>query len=128
MTTADSNNFTYEGKININTADIPVLAAILPSGNEELAQAIYDYRQETSDSEYIHDLSSVIWYKNVPGLSDIEIDSNLITTTSDFFRIESVATLHDMKTKITAVVKRERNKKTGKWGCRVLRWETGLKS
>ena len=124
MTEKGSTAFTYEGKININTADLPVLAAILPSENEGLAQAIYDYRQETSDSGYIHNLSSTTWYKSVPGLSDIGIDPDLITTASDFFRIESAAMLHEMKIKITAVVKREKIKKTGKWTCRILRWET----
>lgn len=124
MTETDNNKFTYEGKININTADLPVLAAMLPSGNPELAQAIYDYRLETSDSEYIHNLSGLTWYKKVPGLSDVEIDPKIITTTSDFFRIESLATLHEIKMKITAIVKREQNKKTGKWECRVLSWET----
>ncbi|MGD8449538.1 MAG: general secretion pathway protein GspK [Desulfobacterales bacterium] len=119
-----NNTFTYEGKININTADLPVLVSMLPSGNPELAQAIYDYRLETSDSEYIHNLSSTTWYKQVPGLSDIEIDPKIITTTSDFFRIESLATLHKIKMKITAMVKREQNKKTGKWECRVLSWKT----
>ncbi|MBW1957212.1 MAG: general secretion pathway protein GspK [Deltaproteobacteria bacterium] len=119
-----NNKFTYEGKININTADLPVLVAMLPSGNPELAQAIYDYRLETSDSEYIHNLSSTTWYKQVPGLSDVEIDPKIITTTSDIFRIESFATLHDIKMKITAMVKREQNKKTGKWECSVLSWKT----
>ncbi len=123
MTDTSQNKFTYTGKININTAEGPVLAAILPSADEVLAQAMYDYRQETSDNQYIHDLSSPSWYKNVPGLSDIEIDPNLITTVSDVFRIESVAALGDLKLKVTAVVKREINKKTGKWGCKVLRWE-----
>lgn len=123
MTKADSDTFTYEGKININTADLPVLAAILPMGYEDLAPAIYDYRQETSDDEYVHELSNITWYENVPGLEDVEIDPNLITIASDFFRIESVATLHKMKIKITAVVKREKNKKTGKWECRVFRWK-----
>ncbi len=124
MTETNNKKFTYKGKININTADLPVITAILPSGDPELAQAIYDYRLETSDSEYIHDLSSITWYKKVPGLNDVEIDSNIITTASDFFRIESLATLNEMKMKITAIVERENNKKTGKWECRVLSWET----
>jgi general secretion pathway protein K len=121
--TAD-NTFTYEGKINVNTADLPTLSAILPLGSESLAQAIYDYRKDISESEYIHDLSSPTWYKKVPGMGDINIDSNLITISSDFFRIESVATLNEMKVKINTVVKREKNQKTGKWTCKVLRWET----
>ena len=123
MTKSSNNSFTYEGKININTADLPTLVAILPSGNEDLAQAIYEYRMETSGSTYIHDLSSPTWYKNVPGAGDIKIDPNLITTSSDFFRIESTATLKEMKIKVTTVVKRENNAKTGKWECNILRWE-----
>ncbi len=124
MSEMDNNNFTYEGKININTADLPVLAALLPLENPELAQAIYDYRLETSDSEYIHDLSGTTWYKQVPGLSDVEIDPKIITTASDFFRVESLATLHEIKMKITAIVERKQSKKTGKWACRVLSRET----
>jgi len=124
MSEMDNNKFTYEGKININTADLPVLAALLPLENPELAQAIYDYRLETSDSEYIHDLSGTTWYKQVPGLSDVEIDPKIITTASDFFRIESLATLHEIKMKITAIVERKQSKKTGKWACRVLSRET----
>jgi general secretion pathway protein K len=122
MTKSD-NSFAYDGKININTAELPVLAAILPLGHHELAQEIYDYRQETSDTVYINDLSSPTWYKNVPGIGNIEIDPKLIKTSSDFFRIESVATLNEMQLKITEVVKREKNKKNDKWECRVLRWE-----
>ncbi len=123
MTKSSNNSFTYEGKININTADLPTLVAMLPSGNEVLAQAIYEYRMETSDSVFIHDLSSPTWYKNVPGIGDTKIDPNLITTSSDFFRIESTAKLKEMKIKITAVVKRENNAKTGQWECNVLRWD-----
>ncbi len=121
--TKSGKSFAYEGKININTAELPVLAAIMPLGHQELAQVIYEYRQETSDSEYINDLSSPTWYKKVPGIGDIEIDPKIIKTSSDFFRIESVATLNEMKMKITEVVKREKNTKNGKWECRVLRWE-----
>jgi len=123
MTESSNNSFTYEGKININTADLPVIVAMLPSGNEDLAQAIYEYRMETSGSVYTHDLSNPTWYKNVPGVGDIQIDSNLITTSSDFFRIESTAKLKEMKITIIAVVKRVNNTKTGRWECDVLRWE-----
>ena len=123
MTVADNHLFTFGGKININTADVPVLAAILPFGQEDFAQAIYDYRQETSDNIYIHDLTQPNWYKNVPGLSEIKIDPNLITTASDIFRIESVAKLNDMKMTITAVIQREKNSEIGKWDCRVLHWQ-----
>jgi general secretion pathway protein K len=117
------NSFTYEGKININTADLPTLAAIMPAGSEDFAQVLFDYRNETSDSGYIHVLTSPKWYKNVPGMADITIDPNLITVSSDIYRIESTATLMKMKMKITAVIHREKSDKTGKWICRVLRWD-----
>ena len=123
MTAVSGSSFTYEGKININTADLPVLEALLPPGEEGLAEAIYEYRQEVSDDVYIHDLAKPNWYKNVPGLSDVEIDHGLITTSSDIFRIESVAKLNKMQMTITAVIKREKSGKTGKWGCRVLHWQ-----
>ena len=123
MTPAGSSAFTYEGRININTADLPVLAALLPTAEEGLAQAIYEYRLETSDDVYIHDLKKPTWYKTVPGLSDVKIDPGLITTSSDVFRIESVAELNEMKMTIIAVIKREKSSKTGKWGCRVLHWQ-----
>jgi general secretion pathway protein K len=123
MTQTGTNSFTYEGKININTADLPTLTAILPIGSEDFAQVIFDYRNETSESGYIHDLTNPKWYKNVPGMADITIDPNLITISSDIFRIESTATLMEMKMKITAVIHREKNDKTGKWICSVLRWD-----
>lgn len=123
MTAAGGSTFTYEGKININTADLPVLEALLPLGEEGLAEAIYEYRQEVSDDVYIHDLAKPNWYKNVPGLSDVNIDSDLITTSSDIFRIESVAKLNKMKMTITAVIKREKSVQTGKWSCKVLHWQ-----
>jgi general secretion pathway protein K len=114
----------YEGKININTAELPVLTALLPSGNEHLAQEIFDYRQEKTDLEYIHDLSSSTWYKNVSGCEDIEIDSNLITTSSDFFRIVSVAKLREMEMTTTAIVQRVKDNESGKWKCKILSWQT----
>lgn len=123
MTVDQSNSLTYQGKININTADFPVLAALLPPGSEDLAEAIDNFRRETSEDNYIHDLASPNWYKKVPGLGDIEIDPNLITTFSDVFRIKTVAELNAIQTIVTAVVKREKNPTTGKWGCRILHWQ-----
>jgi general secretion pathway protein K len=121
-TATGESSFTYTGKININTADLPVLAGMLPPEEEGLAQAIFEYRQETSDDVYIHDLKKPEWYKNVPGLSDITIDPDLIRTTSDVFRIESAATLNNITLTVTAVLKRERDGKTGKWDCKALHW------
>lgn len=121
---AENNSFTYSGKININTADMPVIAALLPPERAELAEGIYDYRRETSDTAYLHDLSEQTWYKSAPGCSDVDIDADLITTSSDLFNIRCTAVRRMVAVTTTAVVKREKSKETGKWICRVLSWET----
>jgi general secretion pathway protein K len=125
MKATDNNAFTYDGKININTADLPVLAAILPEGDTDLAPLLFEYRIETSESEFIHDLTNPGWYKDVPGFSDIEIDANLITTASDIFRIDATAGLDDVELTVTAIIQREIVPETGKWNCKVLNWQTG---
>jgi general secretion pathway protein K len=123
-TRTEDGKLTYDGKININTASLPVLAAILPEDYIEFAPAILDYRVEKSNDQYINPLSGLDWYKNVPGLEDLTIARELITNTSDIFRIVSTARLHGMEQTIAAVVQRETRKKSGKWGCRVLHWQT----
>ncbi|MEE8399368.1 MAG: type II secretion system protein GspK, partial [Desulfobacterales bacterium] len=65
MKETGKNTFTYEGKVNISTAELPVLAAILPLGYEELAGVLHAYRIEMSESGYINDLSRPTWYKSI---------------------------------------------------------------
>lgn len=126
QTTVDHRNYAFEGKININTAPLPVLIAMVPSENSDYAQSIYDYRGEKNEEgDYIHDLSSPTWYKNAPDIpSDLTIDPRLITVSSDFFRIRATAELDSMKMAATAIVHREQAPKTGKWMCRILNWRT----
>ena len=122
----DGKDFSYEGSININTADLPVLIAMMPSENTEYAQAIFDYRNEKDGETFVHDLSGDGWYKNVPEVpSDFNIDPKLIRSSSDFFCIQSSAQLNGIQETVTAVVHREQEKKTGKWTCKVLRWQAG---
>lgn len=125
MTPAPGNrhDFTYPGKININTALLPVLAALLPPGHEFLAEQIAAYRQETAGGEYVHDLNSPTWYKEVAGMEDVSIDDSLITTRSDLFRIRCVARIHERSLAATVIVRREKDEKTGKWQCKVLNWQ-----
>ena len=123
MTDEGGKGVTFNGKININTADMPVLMTLLPEVNEDLVLAINDYRLEKSADTYIHNLSSSTWYKDVPGAGDLDIDPDLITTRSDFFRIEAEASLGEITMAATAVVKRERDDRTGQIRCRVLSWE-----
>lgn len=126
--TTRKTRFSYDGKININTAELPVLVALVGPDNMEYAQAIYDYRQEKDDTEFVNSLSGTRWYKEAPGIpEDFNIKSGLIRTSSDYFQIESTGSLFEMKMTITAVVHREKNK-DNKWKCSILSWETGNKS
>jgi general secretion pathway protein K len=123
MVEAEGGKYTFDGKININTADIPVLIAILPEDYEDYAVEIYDYRIEKSSESYVNELTGINWYKDVPGLEDLELDSALITNTSDLFRITSAGKIGDTTTTITTIIRREKDTKTGKWWCKVLRWQ-----
>lgn len=121
---AEDQKFTYPGKININTAELPVLTALLPTEASEFAQLLIDYREATSGSQYTHDLTNVNWYKSVPGLANVTIDPALITVSSDIFRVVATATLHDVKTTTTAVIQREKNSSGALWQCKVLNWKS----
>ncbi|MEN8243517.1 MAG: hypothetical protein ABFS43_01300 [Thermodesulfobacteriota bacterium] len=123
MASTQENRLTFKGAININTADHPVIAAILPVEDEFLAQAIYEYREEMSDEKFLHDLSGKTWYQNAPGCSEVEIDPGLIMHQSDIFSITSTATLSDVKMSISAVVQRVKIEKTGQWYCKILSWQ-----
>ncbi len=118
----DRSRFTYDGRININTAEMPVVAALLPEGYEFMAEEVIAFREEKANGEYLHDLSQPGWYKSVPGLEDAEINPELITTQSDHFRIEVVAEFDGAKLGATVVVVREQDEETGRWRCRTLRW------
>jgi general secretion pathway protein K len=121
---AEGVNSYYTGKINLNTADLPVIAALLPTGNETLATEIIKFREEKSESKFIHDISNPRWYKNAPGCSELEIDSNLVTTFSDFFQVKATAVIEPLAVNVIAVVQRIKDKNSGKWICKVLSWRT----
>jgi general secretion pathway protein K len=124
MAPGTGTSFNFPGKINVNTAELPVLVAMLPSENVDMAQAFFDLRQEAASDKDAPDLSDATWYKNIAGISGINLDTNLITTASDIFRIESAAKVNNTGLTVTAVVQRTQNAKTGKWTCKILSWQT----
>jgi len=101
---------------------LPVIAALLPIGQEFLAPEIFNYRIEAANGQFLYDLTSPTWYKEVPGCSEVDIDAELITTQSDIFRIECFAELRDIRKTATVIVQREKNEESGKWDCKVLNW------
>ncbi len=116
--------FTFPGKINVNTAELPVLVALMPSENPELAMALYELRQQVVDDKNAPDLSDPAWYKNIAGLSGLNLDTQLMTTASDIFRIVSEAKVNDSTLIATAVVERQKKEKSAKWFCKILSWDT----
>ena len=123
MTESGENQFTFKGAININTADLAVIAALLPVESEHLAQSIFEYRAELSDDKYVHDLSNPTWYTEAPGCSDLEIDPKLIQTNSDLFRVRAEAQAKGMTLTAEVVVKRTLESKTGKWHAEILSFQ-----
>ena len=101
--------------MNINTADLAVLEALFPAEGKDLARAFYEYRQETEDLASLHDLNNAAWYKEVPGLGEIDINPELIRTDSDIFRLEAVATRQNMDMTAVAVVERVKDPESGRW-------------
>ena len=119
MTLGAGTSFTWPGRININTAGLPVLAALLGVESPEMAQSLDDFRKEMMENKDPHDFSSAKWYKEIPVLGDIQIDPRLVTVSSDIFRIESEAVINDIKASVTAVIQRVKIPESGKWTCKV---------
>lgn len=110
----------YPGKINISTAPVGVLKALLPPENVDLAESMAAYRDLRESDTFINEITDPGWYKNAPGCSDVVIDPNLLTVSSDQFVIVSRAVRGDMAGQVTAVVQREKEKSTGQYVCRIL--------
>lgn len=112
------NGRHYDGKINLNTADLPVLKALMPVGLEDLATAIVAYRDTLDPAESAEVLADPHWYRNAPGCAALDLDPAVITTSSHLFRLVAAATLHDRRLTLEAVA--ERYLKDGRWQCRLL--------
>ena len=101
------------GKVNINTARKLMLGALAGEITEEMTSDMDDYRMNEENS-----LSEPAWYKKVTGMAGITIDSGLISTNSNTFRITSTGYLNDMSKKVSGVIERNRTDKTAK----ILSW------
>lgn len=90
------------GAININTAPKMVLRALTPDITVELADKMDEYRRSKSNN-----LSSVDWYKKVPGMESITIKPELIEMVkSNYFRIYSTGTADKVEETISGVMQR----------------------
>jgi general secretion pathway protein K len=121
---ATFKKYYFPGKININTAPLPVVAAILPFGKQDLAETICEYRLQRADgeSDYTNDLSVKGWYAGVAGLTakeKVQMEK-IITYSSNGFSIESHVRMNDRSLVLKSVVLRKKDK-NGKWYCKTLR-------
>ena len=120
--TGEGGRFSFPGKININTAGLEVISAILPSGMEDQAPPLVDFRLEkTSDSEGFVNALDKGWYEQVIQLSGKEKQwfDNIVTYSSHLFRATAVADVHGHTIMLTGIIKREKHEKTGAWICRL---------
>lgn len=123
MEPGEGTTVKFPGRINLTTADLPVLFALLPAENQDLMEAIDELRRDIASGKQTVDLKSMNWLEQVPGMADVKLDPKLITMVSDVFRVESTASLHDSSTTIRAVVQRVQASRSGKWSCRLLSWQ-----
>lgn len=119
----EGTGVTFPGRINIATAELPVLFALLPAENEDLAETLDELRRELISGRQTVDLSDPNWFRQIPGLAELKLDPKLITTSSDLFRVESTAAVADATTTVTAVMERVQAAATGRWTCRILAWQ-----
>lgn len=90
------------GAVNINTAPKMVLRALSPEVTTELADKMDEYRRKPGNN-----LSSVTWYKNVPGMVGVTIKPELIEMVkSNYFRIYATGMSESMEQSISGVVQR----------------------
>ncbi len=120
----DQGKFMFPGKININTAPAMVLSALLPAGMEDQAQELVDFRihKPEDDAGFVNTLDKG-WYEQVIELSEKEKKTfeGLIRYSSNLFKAECTAVVNTITVSLSAHIKREKNEKTGRWSCRLLR-------
>ena len=103
-----------DGRININTAPLPVLRALSKDMDIEAAESLDEYRREKD-----RDLSDPAWYRTAPRMANIQIEARLITTASNTFRIVSRGRLRGMSQTVSGVVVRGADRRAVK----MLSWK-----
>ncbi len=122
--TGEDRKISYPGRINISTAPLPVIRALLKPEDADLAESIVSYREARESDTFTHDVTQVNWYKGAPGCSELVIDQSLLAVSSDVFEVSATARGENMAATVTAVLVREKDA-TGAWTCRIVSWRAG---
>jgi general secretion pathway protein K len=121
-----NDRYSYNGKININTANKAVIKALLPEGMEEFAKDLVDFRsQKGEEDEIFINLLDNGWYKKVIDLSKEEQKKfeRVISYSSNIFKVVSTGVEKKSKVKLTVWIKREQQARSGKWICQIIQME-----
>ena len=101
-----------------------VLMALLPSGMEDQAQELVEFRAQKQEDEgdFVNSLDKG-WYKTVVDLTEKEEKQfeRLIRYSSTVFKVECSAEIGTRTSDATAIVLREKDKETNRWICRIIR-------
>ncbi len=96
-----------DGKININSAALPLINAIAPGLNKINAEDIITFRETESNNEQ---LGNAEWYRSVPSfpgdIADKIKEQDLVTVASTFFTISTTAELNEQQKTVVATVER----------------------
>ncbi len=96
-----------DGKINLNSAALPVLQALSPEMTERLAQELIDFREDQQHKEV---LATSTWYRQVSGFPiTIDLGNDLFLVTAKNFNIRASASLHQYSRTGTGVLLRADN-------------------
>ncbi len=102
------------GKINLNVAPPQLIKVLAPEIDEDMVDELIRYREDYSHKD---DLGNPDWYKNVPGWATLKLPQELITVTSEYFKVKSTATVRYSKKTTEAIVHR------GKSGVKIIFWK-----
>ena len=123
---AGEKTYRYPGRININTAGIEVLGALLPVGRQEFAQDLLDYRaQKSEDGDIFINPLDKGWYSRVIGLSEKEKQGfdRMIRYDSNLFKATATVRLNRAQFRLSAYIQRERQEPSNRWTCRIIQME-----
>jgi general secretion pathway protein K len=105
-----------DGKININSAPAPVLAALAEGLDDEMVQNMIAFRKDEGNRDA---LSRPAWYRQVDGIpGDVTLEKDLVTVESYYFRVTSSVQRNNMSRKGSGIIYRD---KSG--AQRLLRWD-----
>jgi general secretion pathway protein K len=95
-----------DGKININTAPVPVLMALAAEMTPELVERLDEYRRDEDN-----DLADPLWYQKIPRPAGLNFPGGLLVVSSDTFRMTVVGLQGRMTERVTGVVRRETDRR-----------------